>query len=138
MLLLAAVYLFRQAKRWPRVPDDPAVGRAFAWINAIQWIAVRRGLYAARLHMTPTSRSAITAIVGLHMFPLARFFRYPAHYRAGAIMLAWAVASVVFVPVEALQGIAAFGTGVILWISAAVTLVLALQAARQSAEMQAC
>jgi hypothetical protein len=53
-------------------------------------------------------------------------------------MLAWAVASVVFVPVEDLQGIAALGTGVILWISAAVTLALALQAARQSAEMQAC
>ncbi|MGO9777640.1 MAG: hypothetical protein ACLQGT_06445 [Terracidiphilus sp.] len=139
MLLLAAVYLFRLAKRWPRVPDDPAVGRAFALINAIQWIAVAVVAYSlTRLNMTVYIPSAITAIVGLHMFPLGRIFHYPAHYRAGAIMLAWAVASVVFVPVEELQGIAAFGTGVILWISAAVTLVLALQAARQSAEMQAC
>ena len=113
ILLLAAVYLFRQAKRWPRVPDDPAVGRAFAWINAIQWISVAVVAYTlTRLNMTAYIPSAITAIVGLHMFPLGRIFHYPAHYRAGAIMLAWAVASVVFVPVEELQGIAAFGTGV--------------------------
>jgi hypothetical protein len=139
MLLLAALHLFRLAKRWPRVPDDPAVGRAFAWINAIQWIAVAVLAYTlTRLNRTVYIPSAITAIVGLHMFPLGRIFHYPAHYRAGAIMLAWAVASVVFVPVEELQGIAALGTGVILWISAAVTLALALQAARQSAEMQAC
>jgi hypothetical protein len=90
------------------------------------------------LNRTVYIPSAITAIVGLHMFPLGRIFHYPAHYRAGAIMLAWAVASVVFVPVEELQGIAALGTGVILWISAAVTLALALQAARQSAQMQVC
>jgi hypothetical protein len=139
MLLLGALYLFRLAKRWPRVPDDPTVGRAFAWINAIQWIAVAVVAYTlTRLNRTVYIPSAITAIVGLHMFPLGRIFHYPAHYRAGAIMLAWAVASVVFVPVEELQGIAALGTGVILWISAAVTLALALQAARQSAQMQVC
>jgi len=138
-LLLAALYLFRLAKRWPSVPDDPAVGRAFAWINAIQWLAVFVvASVLARLKMSVYIPSAITAIVGLHMFPLGRIFHYPAHYRAGAIMLAWAVASVVFVPVEELQGIAALGTGVILWISAAVTLALALQAARQSAQMQVC
>ena len=27
VLVLAALYLLREAKRWPRVPDDPAVGR---------------------------------------------------------------------------------------------------------------
>jgi hypothetical protein len=95
------VYLFREAKRWPRVPDDPAVGRAFGWINAIQWIAVRAVAFTlAKLRLDAYIPSAITAIVGLHMFPLARIFRYPAHYRAGAILLAWAVASVVFVPVD--------------------------------------
>ena len=139
MLLLAAVYLFRLAKRWPSVPEDPAVGRAFAWINAIQWIVVAVVAYTLTwLKMTVYIPSAITAIVGLHMFPLGRIFHYPAHYRAGAIMLAWAVVSVVFVPVEQLQGIAALGTGILLWFSAAMTLVLALRAARQSVEMQTC
>jgi hypothetical protein len=72
------------------------------------------------------------------MFPLGRIFRYPAHYRAGAILLAWAVASVVFVPVADLQSIAALGTGTILWLSAAVTLTLAFRAARRPAVPLPC
>ncbi|MGD0858886.1 MAG: hypothetical protein ABR912_06175 [Terracidiphilus sp.] len=138
-LITAAVYLFREAKRWPRVPDDPAVGRAFGWINALQWIAVGAVAFTlAKLRLDAYIPSAITAIVGLHMFPLGRIFRYPAHYRAGAILLAWAVASVVFVPVADLQSIAAFGTGMILWCSAAVTLTLVFRAARRAAEPLAC
>jgi hypothetical protein len=135
LLLLAAANLYRAARRWPRVPDDPAVGRAFAWINAIEWIAVGITAFTlSRLHLDAYLMSAITAIVGLHMFPLGRIFHYPAHYRAGVVMLAWAVASVVFVPAEHLQGIAALGTGVILWLSAAATLALAFHAARQSTD----
>ena len=139
MLLVTALYLFRLAKRWPRVPDDPAVGRAFAWINAIEWTAVAVVAFTlTRLHHDAYVMCAITAIVGLHMFPLARLFRYAPHYWSGAILVAWAAASATFVPIEHLQGISALGTGVILWISAAVTLALALRAARQSAEMQVC
>jgi hypothetical protein len=136
ILLVAALYLLRMAKRWPRVPDDPAVGRAFGWINAIQWIAVALVAFTlARLHLDAYVMSAITAIVGLHMFPLARLFRYPAHYVTGAVLVAWAVASAVFVPVEQMQAIAALGTGVILWLSAAATLALAFLATRQSADL---
>ena len=138
-LVLAAVSLLREARRWPRVPDDPAVGRAFGWINAIQWIAVAIVAFTLyRLHLDAYIPSAITAIVGLHMFPLARIFRYPAHYRAGVIMLAWAAASVAFVPVDDLQGITALGTGLILWLSAALTLTMAFKAARQSIQAQVC
>ena len=138
-LVTAAVYLFREAKRWPSVPDDPGVGRAFGWINTLQWIAVGAVAFTlARLHLDVYIPSAITAIVGLHMFPLGRIFRYPAHYRAGAILLAWAVASVVFVPVADLQSIAALGTGTILWLSAAVTLTLAFRAARRPAVPLPC
>ena len=139
LLLLAALNLLRLSKRWPRVPDDPAVGRAFGWINAAQWIAVAAVAFTlSKLRLDVYIPSAITAIVGLHMFPLGRIFRYPAHYRAGAILLAWAVASVVFVPVDDLQSIAALGTGMILWLSAVVTLALAFRAARRSTEPLAC
>jgi hypothetical protein len=132
LLISAAVALLREAKRWPRVPDDPAVGRAFGWINAIQWTAVAAvGFSFAKLHIDAYVMSAITAIVGLHMFPLARLFRYPLHHATGALLVLWAAASALIVPVEHLQGIAAFGTGLILWLSAAVTLVIAMQAARQ-------
>jgi hypothetical protein len=134
VLLSTAIYLRREAKRWPQVPDDPAVSRAFAWINAIQWLAVFVvASLLARLRLYAYIPPAITAIVGLHMFPLARIFHYRPHYRSGAIMLAWAVASAVFVPVEYLPGVASVGTGMLLWFSASVTLTLALRDARQSA-----
>lgn len=137
ILFLTAFYLMRQAKRWPRMPADPAVGRAFAWINAIQWIAIFAVAWSfAKLHIDAYVISAITAIAGLHLFPLARLFHYPLHYATGAILVAWAVASAVLVPVEHMQGTAALGTGIILWTSAFVTLALALQAARLPVPVQ--
>jgi uncharacterized membrane protein YccF (DUF307 family) len=139
VLVLAALYLLRQAKKWPRVPDDPAVGRAFGWINAVQWIAVCAAAFTlAKLHLDAYVMNAITAIVRLHMFPLARLFRYWPHYVAGGVLVAWAAASPALVPLERLQGVAALGTGIILWCSAAVTLTLALRAARRPAEPLAC
>jgi hypothetical protein len=134
-IVLAAFDLLRMAKRWPSVPDDPATGRAFGWINAIQWTAVAIvAVTLNKLHLDAYVMCAITAIVGLHMFPLARLFHYPAHYVTGAVLMAWAAASALFVPAENLQGISALGTGIILWLSAAVTLTLAFQAGRQSAD----
>jgi len=133
VLVLVALYLIREAKRWPRVPEDPAVSRAFKWVNAVQWIAVFVVAFAlAKLHLDAYIMNAITAILGLHMFPLARLFRYPPHYATGAVLVAWAVASVFLAPVEHLQGVAALGTGVILWLSAAVTLALAFRNVGQS------
>jgi hypothetical protein len=139
ILFLTAFYLLRQSKRWPRVPNDPAMGRAFGWINAIQWIAVAIVAFSfAKLHIDAYVISAITAIIGLHLFPLARLFRYPMHYATGAVLVAWAAASAILAPTEQMQGTAAFGTGIILWLSAAVTLTLALRAARRPAEPLAC
>ncbi|MDR3772490.1 MAG: hypothetical protein P4L26_04025 [Terracidiphilus sp.] len=134
LLLLTAFYLLRQSRRWPRLPDDPAVGRAFAWINAIQWIAIPVAVIAlGKLHLDAFATSAIAAIIGLHMFPLARLFRYPMHYVTGAVLVAWAAASALLVSPDQLQGSAAMGTGLILWASAAVTLFRSQQAARQAA-----
>jgi hypothetical protein len=135
VLVLAALYLLREAKRWPRVPDDPVLSRAFNRVNVAQWIAIAVVVFAlSRMHLDAFVMNAITAIVGLHMFPLARLFRYPPHYVTGTLLVVWAAASAVIVPVEHLQGVAALGTGTILWLSAAVTLTLALRDARQSAD----
>jgi len=38
------------------------------------------------------------------------------------------------IPTETLQGTSSLGTGIILWLSASVTLALAFQAAKDSAE----
>ena len=139
VLVLAAIFLLRVARHWPRVPDDPAMSRAFAWINAIQWIAVAVVAFTLnRLHLDAYVINAIIAIVGLHMFPLARLFRYPPHYVTGAVLVAWAVASAILVPTDHLQGVSALGTGFLLWFSAAFTLALAWSATRQSADSLTC
>ena len=101
LLLLAATKLIRESKNWPRVPDDPAMGRAFAWINAVQWVAIAAVAFGfAKLHIDAYVMSAITAIVGLHLFPLARLFRYTPHYATGTVLVVWAAASALFVPVD--------------------------------------
>ena len=132
-LLLAAFWLLRQARRYPRMPDDPARNRAFHRINAIQWTAVIIVSFTfARLHIDAYVLSAITAIVGIHLFPLAKLFRYPMHNVTGAALVVWASASVSLVPAEHLQGVTALGTGILLWMSAATTLTLAAVAIRRS------
>lgn len=139
LLLLAIFQLVRESSRFPRVPSDPAQGRAFTWINAIQWLAVCIVAFGcAKLHLETYVISAITFIVGVHMFPLARLFRYPLHNVTGAALVIWAAATVALVPAEQLQGITSMGTGVILWLSAAATLGIALRATRQSEQQTAC
>jgi hypothetical protein len=134
LLLMASLRLLSEAKRWPRVPCDPAMGRAFNRINAVQWVAVFLVVFTLnRLHQDVYVMNAITAIVGLHMFPLARVFRYPMHYVTGTVLVAWAIASVFLTTANHLQGLTSLGTGIILWLSAAVTLVLAFLAARNPA-----
>jgi uncharacterized membrane protein YccF (DUF307 family) len=113
VLMLAAFWLLRQARRYLKMPDDPARNRAFHRINAIQWTAVILVSFIfARLHIDAYVLSAITAIVGIHLFPLAKLFRHPMHNVTGAALVAWASASVLLVPAEHLQGVTALGTGI--------------------------
>jgi hypothetical protein len=133
VLLVMAVWLFRQARRFPRTPDDPAQTKAFNRINAIQWVAVAATAFLfARLRLDAYVLCAITAIVGLHMFPLARLFRYRMHYVTGAALIAWAAASALMVAPDQLQGTCALGTGILLWLSAFATLAIAATAARRA------
>ncbi len=138
LLLVTALWLMRKSKLYPRVDEDPAQAKAFNRINGIQWIAVAVVAFSfARLHLDPYVLSAITLIVGLHMFPLARLFSYRMHYATGAALVIWAVASVLLAPVEQLQGTTALGTGILLWASAWVTLALAIRAARPAGSARA-
>jgi hypothetical protein len=109
------------------------MARAFKWINIIQWAAVAVVAFAfARFGIDVYVVSAITAIVGLHMFPLARVFRYPMHYVTGTVLVSWAAASVLLFAKDEMQGSTALGTGLILWSSALVTLALAVRARMQA------
>lgn len=134
MLISGSLWLLRKAKGSLTGPDDPAKGRVFMRINAIQWIAIAVVAFSfAKLHIDVYVMNAIAGIVGLHMFPLARLFRYPLHYLTGSLLVAWAAGSALLIPAEHLQGIASLGTGAILWLSAAITLGFAFQVAQQAA-----
>ncbi len=129
-----AMYLYKAAARWPRPPRNPALGRAFGWIVALEWI----GCFAVwailgHLNLIVYGVPATVGIVGLHFIPLARLFRYTPHYVTGALMTLWAVYSAIWAPADHMQAVAALGAGAILWASAAVTLVLAIYAVNRRA-----
>jgi len=138
VLVGMACWLLREAKRFPTVAEDPERGRKLNRINIMQWIAAAIVAFSfARLHIDAYVMCGITAIVGLHFFPLARLFRYAMHYVTGSVLLVWAAASATLVPAEHLQGTSALGTGIILWVSAFVTLCLAFTIARRNARTEA-
>jgi hypothetical protein len=132
-LAAAAVHVMRRAGRARRTPESARRDRVFYGINAIQWIAVFLAMNLLhRLQLDVYGLSVIAAIVGLHLFPLARLFRYPLHYATGALMVAWSVIAACKLPLDALQGITALGAGVLLWLSAGVTLALCAFTLRRS------
>jgi hypothetical protein len=129
----AAAGLLGKAKSLPRAPENKKIGRVFGIVNAVQWGAVAVVVFLlARLHLDAYVMSAITLIVGLHMFPLARLFRYKLHYATGAVLVAWGTASCLIFPRDTMQGATSLGTGAILWASAAVTLALAWALVRRA------
>jgi hypothetical protein len=135
-LVSGAVWLISKASGLRKVDECPAMRRAFGWINLGQWIAIALVAFSfARLHIDAYVMSAITAIVGLHMLPLARLFRYKPHYVTGTVLVSWAAVSIFLLPVDRLQGGTALGTGAILWSSAFFTLILAMGRLRLQPEL---
>ena len=129
---LAACNLMRLSSQFPRVPEDSAIGRKFSLINLIQWTAIAILVPTlGKLHLDVYVPTAITFIVGLHMLPLARLFRYPQHNITGCVLIVWAGAAMLIAPADSMQSTTCIGTGAILWLSGAVTLVRAFRAVRQ-------
>lgn len=133
VLVAAALTLSRRAAGLPQSPVDPGMqrrdDRAFAWINAIQWVAIFLIAFVlGQMHLDAFIPAAVTVVVGLHFFPLARVFRYPQHHVTGAALVAWGLGCLALVPRDVLQSTTAFGTGAILWASAALTLVRGFRA----------
>ncbi|MGA8672382.1 MAG: methyltransferase domain-containing protein [Terracidiphilus sp.] len=128
-----ATWLIRQSRRYPTMAEDPKIRRTFNLINGAQWLAVAVVVVSfVRLHLDAYIMCGISAIVALHFFPIARLFRYWVHYVTGGVLLGWALLSAMFVPVEHLQGTSALGTGIVLWVSAFTTLLLACMVAGRS------
>jgi len=129
---LAAYNLMRLSKQLPRLPEDPTIGRKFSLINLIQWGAIAVLVPTlGKLHLDVYVPTAITFIVGLHMLPLARLFRYPQHNITGCLLIVWAGAAMLVAPADSMQSTTCIGTGSILWLSGAVTLIRAFRSVRQ-------
>ena len=122
-LTAAALNLMNQARRFPRVTEDARRKRMFHWINGGQWVAIFLVLTTLnKLDLEVYDVTAIAAIVAVHLFPLAWLFQNKMHYATGGTLLLWVIGTVFFVPTQHLQGMTAVGTGVILWLSAAIML----------------
>ena len=135
-LVAGTVLLRRRSAALPPSTLDPEeqrrAGRTFGRVNAVQWAAiVLIAVVLGRLHLDAYTPAAVTVVVGLHFFPLARLFRSPQHHVTGAALVLWGAVCLLLVPRDVLQSTSAFGTGAILWTAAAVTLVRSFRQLRE-------
>ena len=136
MLVGAAVWVKRLATKTSHAqPDDEATAemkRVFNRVNTIQWIGVGAVLVLANVFKQPQLIvPAIATVVGLHLIPLARLFRYPVHYITATLLIAWSAGVVIFFRRENIPSVGALGTAAILLLSATYTLIVAARAARR-------
>jgi len=135
-LVAGTVLLRRRSAALPASRLDPEeqrqAGRTFGRVNAAQWAAiVLIAVVLGRLHLDAYTPAAVTVVVGLHFFPLARLFRSPQHHVTGAALVLWGAVCLLLVPRDVLQSTTAFGTGAVLWTAAAVTLARSFRQLRE-------
>ena len=127
LLLVPALRLLRVAGQNRGATSDSQeqeqIQRTFNRVNTMQWIAI----VAAVVILNFAQKQqfivpAIATIVGLHLFPLARLFRYSAHYVTGTLLVVWSVGVSALLRPEQIASFGALGTAVILELSAAYTL----------------
>jgi len=131
ILVIPAMHLLQDA---PQTRVDNArqieMKRVFGRVNTIQWIAIVAAIVLLNMfQQTDFIVPAIATIVGLHLFPLARLFRYPAHYVTGTVLVVWSAAVALVLRPQDIASVGAVGTAVILLTSAAYTLIAATRAA---------
>ncbi|TDN37257.1 hypothetical protein E4631_25165 [Hymenobacter sp. UV11] len=126
LLVLLASWVLRQAKRLPAPAARPADAvqarrqwQVFGLVNAGQW----GGIFLAswllpRLGLAVYFTPVMAVLVGVHLFPLARLFRYASHYWTGGAFLLWVAGCLLLLPSSQWQADVALGAGVILWGSA--------------------
>ena len=124
-----ALWVLKRASGLPKQTADPEIeaqiSRTFNRANVAQWIAIPVAVVLLNMvHQTAYVVPAIATIVGLHLFPLARVFRYSMHYVTGTLLVLWSAASVFMLSRDNVASIGALGTSAILLLSAAYTLSL--------------
>src|SRR5271165_2191571 len=70
--------------------DSTEVKRTFSRVNIMQWAAIVAAIVLFNaIHKQEFLATVITFIVGAHLIPLGRLFRYTAHYVTGVLLMAW-------------------------------------------------
>jgi len=140
-LTIPAIRLIQSAaKASPATPESPAESseaiqrnRAFYRINAMQWGAGFAAIVLFNaIHRPEFLAPVIAFIVGMHLFPLAKLFRYPVHNVTGSLLVLWSTAIVAVLPPQALPAAGTFGAAAILLASAAYTLTNAYQQSKST------
>jgi hypothetical protein len=94
--------------------------KVFRNVNIAQWSAC--GVLVVILNILQLGEwivPGIMLIVGLHFFPLAKLFRYKAHYITGAALIALAVGYPFVTAGGPASAVGPIGAALILWVSAA-------------------
>ena len=129
-LCWGAARQMQRARRMPHaaVASPPTAaaretGRQFQIVLALEWIPILAAVIIFRRMKRPDFiLPTIALIVGLHFIPLARVFGVPLYYASGTAIVLVAIAGF-FAKPPARQAIACIGSGVVLWITAALLLV---------------
>ena len=135
-LIVPALRLLQHtaSKTSPSLPESLealAKKREFYRVNVIQWIAIVGAVVLFNMIHRPEFLAPVIAfIVGMHLFPLAKLFNYPAHNVTGILLVLWSTAVVAFLSNADLPAAGAIGAAVILLGSAAYTLISAYRRAK--------
>lgn len=142
LLVIPAARLLGRVAKAPKAEIDAELERhikhTFTVVNTIQWLAIAAVVIVLNVfHFGEYIVPGIAIIVGLHLFPLARVFRYSAHYVTGTLLVLWSVGVAVILQKQDVPSIGALGTAAILLLSATYTLIVATRAARYLLESPA-
>jgi hypothetical protein len=132
LLIVPTMRLLRRAPTAVQAGDgeEARIKRAFSRVNGIQWIAIFGAVVVLNIFQKGyLIVPAIATVVGVHLFPLGRLFRYPAHYVTGTLLVVWSAGVVARLDPDEIASAGAIGTAVILLLSAIYTLIGATRAA---------
>jgi hypothetical protein len=127
LLLVAIAQAMRRSRSLPvaqlSAEEQVRAERMFTAVNIIQWVSIATAVAVlGLLHMPEYIVPAIAIIVALHLFPLAGAFRNRQHYVTGALLLLWSLGCLALLPEAHVSGVCGLGVGMVLLLSATVTL----------------
>jgi hypothetical protein len=131
-IAVRAFWLFKQAGRLPRAQAMPPWrGKLFLIIFTTYFLYGVSTLVLQRLHLEAYIVSVLAIFVGAHFLPEGRLFGNRPMMASGVVMIFWAIATMVSLPVAHLASATAVGCGLILWHGAAITLAAATDGLRR-------